>query len=544
MSKDSKDQYTERPTLIQVRQFSQDQDYYNHKAYEDKLAILVCQIKIWQPKGNNWFDIPKAGNCLTIRECESIEVSDSTKDLIGKAVVKFPRGTVISLAGDMGKEVVTGNESDSTDNVKDLGNATNRGEVISSGTSSFKEDKVSVTPMAVNYDNKGLVDFNRTKTEKALLSPNNVAIGNRIEIRCGYAYSEDEYNEMTNTDSHKNLDIVFTGFITSVSVDTPLELECTNMGYVLDCINAPDIKADATLAVKDFLDDDGQFHVLKDTGIQLAEESKALSISVAGGTITNNITVANVLSAWSDAGVVSRMEIQSDGSVRLRVGRDYYVGNSGGSLPNNNKEYITYNGGNNYVTVIQFDWDVAQDKLEMKNSDKKYLAVKAIGRQKNGLLKLTVRKNPDMDDSGWSVDDGQFQVINERKPTEKKRHKRKGGTSIPLNKKLENHQKLDKYNVVTYMSITKDVTREQLIDEAKQYWERYSPNGITGSIEIFGDVYVKPTDIVGLIDIRHPEKNGYYYVQSVQTTFGVGGYRRELQLPFKMAPINNITIIQ
>jgi len=384
-----------------------------------------------------------------------------------------------------------------------------------------------------------LIDFNRTKNEIALLSPNDVAIGNRIEIRLGYAYSEQEFEKMNTADSDPNLDVVFTGFITSVSVDTPLVLECTNMAHILASVSTPNISAKATLMVKDFLDDDGEYHLLKDTGIPLAASSKGSTIAVSGGSISNNLTIADVLTEWNKSGVLCMMETKSDGSVQLRVGLTYYAGKGGGGLPNNDKKYITYNGGNNTIKLIQFDWDVAQDKLTLKRNDKKYLAVEAQGRTKeNQFFKLTVRKNPDPDDEGWMIDaDSQFQIVNRRKVKDRKKMKFINGTWST--KRIEGHltdaAKLDKYNVIHYLSTKVGITEEELIEEAKQYWANYNPNGISGSIVIFGDLFIKPTEIVGLIDVRQPEKNGYYYVEAVNTTFGINGYRRELSIPFKIA---------
>lgn len=530
---------TQRPDKVQEVEYTLTPKYYSHKAYEDKLAILVCQIKIWKAEGNKWFSIPSANQCLTIRECESIEVSDSAKNLINKAVVRFPRGTVIQQSSKKEKEVTSGDKSDYTDKSESLKKANNDGDVTTTPTALYSEDGVSTTSMAVNYDDKGLIDFNRTKKEAALLSPNDVAIGNRIEIRLGYAYSETEYNQMNSADSDPNLDVVFTGFITAISVDTPLELECTNMAHILASVSTPNISAKATLMVKDFLDDDGTYHLLKDTGIPLAESSKGSVISVSGGSISNNMTIADVLTEWSKSGVLCMIETKSNGSAQLRVGLTYYAGKGGGGLPNNDKKYITYNGGNNTVKLIQFDWDVAQDKLSLKRNDKKYLAVEAQGRTKdNQFFKLTVRKNPDPDDEGWMIDtDSQFQIVNRRKVKDRKKMKYVNGTYST--KRVEGHltdaAKLDKYNVIQYFSTKVGITEEELIEEAKQYWASYNPNGISGSIVIFGDLLVRPTDIVGLIDVRQPEKNGYYYVESVNTTFGMDGYRRELHIPFKIA---------
>ena len=544
---------TQRPDLVQQVEYTLTPKYYQHKAYEDKLAILVCQIKIWKANGNDWFSIPSANQCLTIRECESIEVSDSAKNLINKAVVRFPRGTVINLSSRKEKDVTSGDKADSTDKENTLITANNDGDVTTSPTALFSEDGISTTSMAANYDNKGLIDFNRTKTEPALLSPNDVAIGNRIEIRLGYAYSESEFKKMNTADSDPNMDVVFTGFITAISVDTPLVLECTNMAHILASVSTPNISAKATLMVKDFLDDDGTYHLLKDTGIPLAPASKGSTISVSGGSISNNLTIADVLTAWSKSGVLCIMETKSDGSVQLRVGLTYYAGKSDG-LPNNDKKYITYNGGNNSVKLIQFDWDVAQDKLQLKRNDKKYLAIEAQGsytdiehgEKVTKLFKVTVRKNPDNDDEGWVVGDGeQFQVVNAREFKKKKQTKHKGGTNS--NKRIKGNLtdkvNLDKYMVAQYISTTENITKDKLIEEAKQYWAQYSPNGISGSIEIFGDLLVSPTDIIGLVDIRQPEKNGYYYVEEVNTTFGMNGYRRELRLPHKIATFSKLIII-
>lgn len=417
MASDLTERLNQRPDLVQQIEYTLSPEYHMHEAYEDKLAILVCQIKIWKAKGNDWFSIPSANQCLTIRECESIEVSDSAKNLINKAVVRFPRGTVISLSSHKDKSVVTGDLTDLTENFEDLKKANNNGDLLTTSTALFNQDGVSTTSIAANYDDKGLIDFNRTKNEIALLSPNDVAIGNRIEIRLGYAYSEQEFEKMNTADSDPNLDVVFTGFITSVSVDTPLVLECTNMAHILASVSTPNISAKATLMVKDFLDDDGEYHLLKDTGIPLAASSKGSTIAVSGGSISNNLTIADVLTEWNKSGVLCMMETKSDGSVQLRVGLTYYAGKGGGGLPNNDKKYITYNGGNNTIKLIQFDWDVAQDKLTLKRNDKKYLAVEAQGRTKeNQFFKLTVRKNPDPDDEGWMIDaDSQFQIVNRRK---------------------------------------------------------------------------------------------------------------------------------
>lgn len=531
-------QLAERPTLNQVQTYTREPSYIHHEAYEDKLAILVCQIKIWQPKGNDWYTVP--ANHLTIRECESIEIPSSTKDLLSKATVKFPRGTVISLSSNTEAEVTTGNESDNTTNTDTLSASTNNGDVITPRTEQTGTDNTPATSMAVRYDDKGLIDFNRTKDEPALLSPNDVATGNRIEIRLGYAYSSTEFDEMNTTEDHTSLDMVFTGFITSISVNTPLELECTNMAHVLTTMSVPNIPIKNTLMVKDFLDEGSTYDLLKDTGISLLDACKGSEISVRGGSLTENNTVADVLTSWEKSNILCTMIYDQSGKAYLKVGYAYYVGNSNNSddLLLNDSQYITYNGNDKTVTLIQFDWDVAQDKLSLVNVDKKYLAVEAQGWvDLKQSFKLTVRKLPDQEDEGWAVDNGQFQTVNRHEVKDLKKSKVKDGvyTTKSVKSALSNPADLSKYKVVPYMSIKIGITEEELTLEAQQYYNSYNQNGISGSIEIFGDLYIQPGDIVGLIDTRQPEKNGYYYVDTVNISFGMGGYRRELKMPYRIS---------
>lgn len=539
---------TTRPGTAQKQSYQSTPAPLIHKADEDLLAILVCQIKIWEPEGVNWFAKPSPSSCLIIRECESIEITDSAKELLNKAVVRFPRGTVIHKSGNKQKKVTTGEKTDLTDKKEEMQKATNDGELLTSNTRTFSEDGVSTTSVATNYDDKGLVEFNRSKKEAALLSQNDVAIGNRIEIRLGYAYSETEFQEMSRNVDDRRLQICFTGFITSISASTPLELECTNMAHVLTCVSTPNISPSEKITVKDFLDTGGKWDLLDGTGIPLAPCSQKLDITVSGAAISENLTVADVLYEWGKAGILSMMELLPDGSVQLRVGWAYYAGLGGGTLPNDDKRYITYTGGDNSVIILQSDWDVAQDKLSLKHVDKKYLAVEARGKIENKWFKLTLRRKADNDDEGWMIDnEQQFDIVNERTPQPRKKTKYIEGqkSTITIKGKLKNKVDMKKYEVIPYVSITFNVSRETLIQEAKQYWAKYVPNGISGSLEIFGDVMVRPTNMIGLIDLRNPEKNGYYYVEQVNTSFGVNGYRRELKIPYKIAAFqDNVKIIK
>lgn len=529
--------------------------YVYHGADDDRLMILCSQIKIWQAEGTDWFNIPAVTdkNCLVIREVSSIEITKSYKDVISTAVISIPRGTVVDKRN---KEAVvkagdkeTGTESKNQTVVK----ATESGDLMTVGSARYLKDGTPTASLAPNYDDKGLVDFNRTEQEVALLEPGDMAIGNRIEIRLGYAYSEEEY-ELIRTSEGKdvNLDLVFTGFITGISVGTPLQIECENMAHLLTTFSIPKNITDKTpLTVKDFLSNDGKYKLLEGTGLELTESTKQCNIDVRGAQVNSQMSVVDVIDLWRKFGVMSYMQDESDGTSRLRVAKIYYIGNknsNGSNMPTDDVNYITYNGGNNVYVIIQADWDVADDDLGLMHTDKKYLAVEAEGRNKDGnWIKLTLIKRPDIDDEGWTTDkDGQFYVSNEQEYTPRKKKKRTGGTNNTMVKKqkLSNKISMKRYNVVPYISSKVGITRDELVEEAKQYWNLYVPNGIDGSITLFGDLDIQPAQIVGLVDQRQPEKNGYYLVESVNIEFGTNGYRKKLKLPYKLAsfggPVINI----
>jgi hypothetical protein len=54
--------------------------------------------------------------------------------------------------------------------------------------------------------------------------------------------------------------------------------------------------------------------------------------------------------------------------------------------------------------------------------------------------------------------------------------------------------------------------------------------GYYGSFKTFGENYVRPGDIANLTSIKYPEKNGKYLILSVKRTFGMNGYRQDIEL--------------
>lgn len=549
------DGHTQRPVITLQPYNATAPTYVKHVSDDDKLAILVCRIKTWKAKGTDWFSIPS--DCLTIREVESIEITNSYDELVSKAVLHFPRGTVVNKrrrtvvpidAGNDDNSRITGNLSEFTQGGDMLEAYHQEKDVGQSPKKSFKP-KADVVSLDGSQVQMGLTGLNAHLDEKFLLNPDDFRTENRIEIRLGYAYSEKEYEEMMKDDSANpaNMEMVFTGFITKCSASTPLEVECGNMAHVLTLINVPDIIEKGACTLKDFLDPKGKYRLLQNTGIDLDLGKENFTIEVANFEISSQLTVADVLHQWQESGIMCFMKNYNDGTSKLRVGKNFYVDGGMGGMPVDKKTYITYNPQNVY-NVIQADWDVAEDRLELMNTDKRYLAVKATGRTKEGKwFGFTLRRITDGNGDFESTGNDGWQIVNEKREMPKKARKKKDGTYGKRPKGMRivqmNRVKTSDLTIIPYVRIL-PCDRDILLKEAKEYWRKYVPNGVSGSLIVFGDLQIEPADIIALIDPRQPNKNGWYMVKDVNITFGINGYRKELKLPYKVAKFKDFPVYQ
>lgn len=526
--------------------------YIHHTQKEDVVNVLVCQIKVWTPEGHDWFNVPSVTSekCLVLNEVESIETKSSYKELISTATIRIPRGTIISkISKSIQSSVSTGNYT-SNKAETDLEKATEGGQVVTDD-SLVDTNGESVIPIKafrsedVDY---GAIIVTRKSTDR-VATDRDFAIGSRIQIKVGYVsdrYDEngnivqvatDRIEEIKMLDDADELKMIFTGFITSCSASSPLEIGCENMASMLKKIDCPKIVAKKDYTVNDFFKSGGTFDLLKDTGLLLSPITEQSEIKVGKVNLDPNISVADIFAEWNkDGGLMAFVE--PDGK-HIRVGFANYVG-SGITDAKTKAEYVSYSD-NNKVNIVQFDWDVAQDNLEIVHGDKKYLAVKATGETKDGKkFGLTIRaKTSNLNELEVS-DSDDFSIVNERTPRPKLGRKKKNGTrgkaepGTVIETKKETKVDMKMYNVVPYRTTKTSITREELIEEAKRYWRSYSPNGISGSISLFGDVEVYPADTIGLIDITRPEIDGYYIVESVDIDFGVSGYRKKVKLPMKV----------
>lgn len=442
---------------------------------------------------------------LRIAEVESIQIDDSYRKLIGTASVKFPRGTVIK------KTITTLNEQENANKV----------------SASIDDAGVLIT----------------TRTDSKVASVTDFKVGQRIRIYLGYVEGNDKgarIAALTKLDTNKksifndndklaeykkHLNVMFEGYITKCSIDTPIEIQCENLASGLKKKTCPKVTAKKNMTVNDFLADNGKYKLLKDTGLSLHPDTKSCEINIGKVNLTSDLTVADVLTEWGKYKVFAFVKYNGD-TPYIAVGRSYFSNPGKDSV-------LNYADNQSNIPEILFDYHVANNGLTLMNTDKDFLAVEATGLDKDDkFYHITIRKNPDYDSS--KKGSKKWQVMNETKLS--KKAMKLGAT--PLTKSKDKVD-LSKYTVIPYMSRKIGITKEALLQEAIKYFESYNMNGIEGQLTLFGDLNLKTAQKVKITDKRHPAKNGYYLIDEISTTFGTGGYRQTIKLPYCIAKIKS-----
>lgn len=458
--------------------------------------MLICLVEVWNPKGKMPQELmmPEGKPDFMIAEAQSIEIRESYRNVVSTAALIFPRGTII-------KKTL---EADPT-------------EYASAVTASI--------------NSQGAIIENRTNSSVATVD--NFEVGSRIRIRLGYTTdpavynltkvsaghpsiftSDDKYNEYIGY-----LTTMFEGYITRCSIDQPIMIECEDLAHLLKCVSCKKITTTNKSTVKQLLysvKDGGVHGLLAKTGLKLHPDTE--EITVGKCSITSDFTVYDVLNQWHKWKIYAYLAWDNDGNPCIAVRNTYFSGGKG-SLVDNAR---TVN------EAIDFQYQVADNNLEMQDTDKKSLAIHACSKDadEKKMTTLTLMSNPE-----WKEGDSEqerWRVHNETKISKramKKHHIRmitEGSSKINLSE----------YTVVEYMSRKIGLTHDQLLKEAIAFYEAYNMNGVEGSLVLFGDLKIRTTDIVELKDLRFPMKNGKYLVEEVRTTFGTRGFRQSIRLPY------------
>jgi hypothetical protein len=432
------------------------------------LDILCCRITIGDPDP----DCPiRIKNAVEITEVEEIEIHESYKELIGTAKLKFPKGSVY-------KSTI-------------IGAATLEGKDATRITAEVMQDGVVIEKRIA----QNAIEETTFKT------------GQRINIKLGY---------------NGHLKNMFDGYITAYNSDSAFEIECENMAYKLKLKQAPKFETPTSGAsINDILGE--KYGLLKDTGFSIHPDTKKFDIQIGKIKITDNFTVADILSEWTKYKVYCFLKYNTDTEDEMpaiAVGRPYSSSKSQPVFPNDNPQPFQ----------IYFNYHVAQNDLKILKVNPKFLAVtgKALGSDER-FFEVTVRLNPEYDPA--KPDSKEFQTVNATQITAKKAKKTGNKTASGADTKTK--VDLSTYTVIPYMSPNMKINSDKLVEETIEYFKNYNLNGITGSLTIFGDFGLPTAVQVELIDDRNLSKNGIYLVEEVTSTFGTGGYRQKITLPYK-----------
>lgn len=481
-----------------------------YNSEQPSFQILICCIKVWNMKdSSNIMSVPD--DVMLISEVSEIEIEESYKKLIWNATVKFPRGTVVR------KTITPENQAEIADDPS-LGVSTNNSGVIEE------------------------VRKNASVATNEMFKP-----GQRIRIYLGYTDDPEiariaktnatgktifndkqtltRYTEDAQYLSEKAMHIMFDGYITKVSVDTPIELHCENLLSSLKSITCPK-KTLAKATINDIIGPDGKLKLLEGTGLKLHSDTVATEFSIGKIDLVPDLTLADVLTEWAKYGIYCYY-CDDNGEPAIQIARAYFSSKDNdpklkGSILNANSEIIT-------PVKILFDYHVAQNGLSATIAEKDFIGVEAEGLASEGgkdkFIHMTILKNPKYKEG--DPPDDKYRVVNES--TLSKKAMKLG--CRPLSK-AKDHVDMKLYTKIPYHSRKIPVTRDELLEEAIQYLEGYNVNGIEGSLTLFGDLHLHTATKVELVDNRYPGKNGYYLVEEVNTTFGVDGYRQTIKMPY------------
>lgn len=436
------------------------------------LDVLCCRITIGDPDPQNPIVIKDA---IEFTEVEKIEITESYKKLIGSATVTFPKGSVF-------RSTI-------------VGPLTLEGKAATAVTTEVMQDGVLI----------------EKRYRQETVGQHTFRVGQRINIKLGY---------------NGVLKNMFDGYITGYNSDSKVVLRCENMAYKLKLVQCPKFETpNEGVSVNDVLE--GKYNLLKDTGFSLHSDTRKFDIQIGRIKVTDNFTVADILSEWSKYKVYCFLKYDSltdDRMPAIAVGRPYSDSKSQPQVPAQNE------GG---PFKIRFDYNVAQDDLKVVKTEPGFLAVtgKALGTDEK-FFEVTVRLNPEYDpkDKGSK----EFQVINATQIS-KKTYKLTGNVTA-TGAQTKTKVDLSTYTVVPYMSPHIGISSDELVEETIEYFRNYNLNGITGTLTLFGDLSLTPAVQVELIDERNPSKNGVYLVEEVVTTFGTHGYRQKIKIPYKIRP--------
>lgn len=371
----------------------------------DMIDVLCCKITIGDADSGNPMVIKDP---IVLTEVEEVEIVETYKKLIGTAKITFPKGTVYQSTI--------------------VGNATIEGKDASRITTEIMQDGVVI----------------EKRSSQQAMNEVSFKVGQRVSIQLGY---------------NGLLKNIFEGYISAYNSASKFEIQCENMAYKLKLKQAPKFETQSSVSVNDVLGE--KYGLLKDTGFEIHSETKRFDIQIGKVKITDNFTVADVLSEWSKYKVYCFLkydEDSPDNMPTIAIGRPYSSSKSQPVFPKDSEAK---------PFPIYFNYHVAEDGLKVVKTNPKFLAVtgKALGSDEK-FFEVTVRMNPDYDPT--MAGSKEFQTVNATQIS-KKTHKVTGNTTAE-GAKTKTKVDLSTYTIVPYMSPNMKIDSDKLVEETIEYF--------------------------------------------------------------------------
>lgn len=360
-------------------------------------------------------------------------------------------------------------------------------------------------------------DDNGSRTNIDLNAPDSpIKQGDRVSVFLGY---DEDYKMM------------FDGFIVTIESKSNFILKCEDFGWFLKQRTVSNISVlQKEVKLNEVLTD-----ILDGTGISINEDTLRQDISIGWVRINNLRTIGEILENWKkNYGLLSFIKTQN-GLPTLALTRTFFNSvNSASQISSNSS----------MAKIIDFQSIVVKDNFRFKRNDPNKIGMEAVSlNEKNERFSVTIIRNVNFFADKARFDQGltttqpaEFLVFRFREPKKAQKRRLKNGVTQQSGNIIKiagnTDVSISDYDIRTYFEY--NVSEDILIQNAISRFNEISQTGVDGDFTIFGDLAVRSTELVTLVDRRAPEKEGTYLATDVRTTFGSGGYRQKIKVPFKL----------
>lgn len=308
--------------------------------------------------------------------------------------------------------------------------------------------------------------------------------GDKIKIELGYNYPDKLFNEVIQINNE------FEGFVSNINPKLPITLECEDRMFQLKQIKVPNkVFSNKIYDVQDMIQE------------MLLQQDSTKDITLVTGSSIGEKIETNINAEF-------RTQDDTIGSVLMRLRKDarlfsYFRGNelrcSG----------IVYYPSDRVSHNFTFQKNIISDNLIYKRVEDIKLGAKCYS-----LNKITTS-------SGTN----------------------RSGTPKTKTKRLETFvgEKEGEIRTLYFWDVK---TEKELKVLGERELRKFYYTGYSGTFTTFGMPSVKHGDEVVIRDSVLPERDGAYLVKGVKKSFGMGGFRQEIELHLKLSVFTKQQIAQ